>query len=192
LLRRQALRNWRKPLVVLTPKSLLRHPKVNSPLENFSTGKFQRILPDDLKPESVRRILLCTGKIYYELLAYREKQKRNDVAILRLEQLYPLRDDLLEKMLRPFAEKIPALWVQEEPLNMGAWRFLHEKFGKHLFGRWPFAVISRHESASPATGSHGAHKLEQARLIRRAFGDSENAGAPQLRETAASAKLQED
>jgi 2-oxoglutarate dehydrogenase E1 component len=173
LLRRQALRNWRKPLVVLTPKSLLRHPKVISPLEDFSTGKFQRILPDDLKPESVKRILLCTGKIYYELLAYREKEKRNDVAIFRLEQLYPLRDALLEKTLQPFAEKIPVLWVQEEPQNMGAWRFLHEKFGKHLFGRWPFAVVSRHESASPATGSHGAHQLEQKHLIERAFGASE-------------------
>jgi 2-oxoglutarate dehydrogenase E1 component len=169
LLRRQALRNWRKPLVVLTPKSLLRHPKVVSPLEDFSTGKFLRILPDNLSPQKVKRILLCTGKIYYELLAHREEKKRGDVAIFRLEQLYPLRDELLEKTLRPFAEKIPALWVQEEPLNMGAWRFLHEKFGKHLFGRWPFAVVSRHESASPATGSHGAHKLEQQHLIERAF-----------------------
>jgi 2-oxoglutarate dehydrogenase E1 component len=126
-----------------------------------------------LKPESIKRILLCTGKIYYELLAYREKEKRNEVAIFRLEQLYPLCDGFLEKMLQPFAEKIPVLWVQEEPQNMGAWRFLHEKFGKHLFGRWPFAVVSRHESASPATGSHGAHQLEQKHLIERAFGASE-------------------
>jgi 2-oxoglutarate dehydrogenase E1 component len=80
---------------------------------------------------------------------------------------------LLEKILQPYAENTPALWVQEEPANMGAWRFLHEKFGKHLFGRFPFALISRFESASPATGSSHAHKLEQAQLIARAFGDPE-------------------
>jgi 2-oxoglutarate dehydrogenase E1 component len=192
LLRRQALRNWRKPLVVLTPKSLLRHPKVISPIEDFSTGKFQRILPDNLDAKSVKRILLCTGKVFYELLAYREEQKRNDVAILRLEQLYPLRDSLLEKMLQPYVEKAPALWVQEEPVNMGAWRFLHEKFGKHLFGRRSFAVVSRDESASPATGSSDAHKLEQARLIRRAFGDGENVKSVPLRGTSTPAKAQEE
>jgi 2-oxoglutarate dehydrogenase E1 component len=173
LLRRQALRNWRKPLVVFTPKSLLRHPKVISPMEEFTRGSYQRILPDNLKP--AKRVLLCSGKIYYELLAYRETQKRDEVAIFRLEQLYPLRDAELEKLLNSFVNETPVIWVQEEPRNMGAWRFLHEKFGKHLFGRWPLAVVSRPESASPATGSSGAHKLEQEKIIRRAFGDAENA-----------------
>ncbi|HXB60308.1 MAG TPA: 2-oxoglutarate dehydrogenase E1 component [Candidatus Acidoferrales bacterium] len=170
LLRRQSLRKWRKPLVVFTPKSLLRHPKVVSPLEEFSSGHFHKIIPDDLPPQNVTRVLLCTGKIYYELLAFREQLKRNDIAIIRLEQLYPLRDDLLEKTLASYRDGTPVLWVQEEPFNMGAWRYLHEKFGKHLFGRLPFAPISRHESASPATGSSGAHKLEQQLLIERAFG----------------------
>jgi 2-oxoglutarate dehydrogenase E1 component len=177
LLRRQIVRNWRKPLVVLTPKSLLRHPKVVSPREQFTSGYFQRIIADPTPVSDVKRVLLCSGKVYYEMLAYREEQKRNDVAIIRLEQLYPLHDEALEKILNPYADKIPVLWVQEEPQNMGAWRFLHEKFGKHLFGRWPFAVVSRAESASPATGSSRAHKMEQQRLIRRAFGDSENAPA---------------
>jgi 2-oxoglutarate dehydrogenase E1 component len=172
LLRRQALRKWRKPLIVFTPKSLLRHPKVVSPMEEFTRGNFQCIVADDSK--TAKRVLLCSGKIYYELLAYREAQKRDDVAIFRLEQLYPLRDAALEKLLSPFANETPVLWVQEEPRNMGAWRFLHEKFGKHLFGRWPFAVVSRPESASPATGSSGAHKIEQEKIIRRAFGDAEN------------------
>jgi 2-oxoglutarate dehydrogenase E1 component len=175
LLRRQILRKWCKPLVVLTPKSLLRHPRVVSPREQFTGGCFQRIITDPLPGQEVKRVLICSGKIYYEMLAYREEQKRNDVAIIRLEQLYPLHDESLEKVLESYAEKIPVLWVQEEPQNMGAWRFLHEKFGKHLFGRWPFAVVARAESASPATGSSGAHKMEQQRLIRRAFGDSENA-----------------
>jgi 2-oxoglutarate dehydrogenase E1 component len=191
LLRRQALRKWRKPLIVLTPKSLLRHPKVVSPMEDFSRGIFQRILPDNMEIKNTKRILLCSGKIYYELSAYREEQKRDDVTIIRLEQFYPLRDELLEEALRPFAEKIPVLWIQEEPRNMGAWRFLHEKFGKHLFARWPFAVLSRPESATPATGSSGAHKLEQSQLIRRAFGDSEKAKATPLHETATSSRLQE-
>ena len=177
LLRRQQLRKWRKPLVVFTPKSLLRHPKVVSPLEDFSRGHFQKILTDDLPPQNVKRILLCTGKIYYELLAYREQHKRTDTAIIRIEQLYPLRDEIFEKVLAPYASGTPVLWVQEEPFNMGAWRYLHEKFGKHLFGRLPFAPISRHESASPATGSSGAHKLEQQQLIERAFGDGQGATA---------------
>jgi 2-oxoglutarate dehydrogenase E1 component len=173
LLRRQAIRKWRKPLVIFTPKSLLRHPQVVSPFEDFSRGNFQRVLPDNLEPKNVKRILLCTGKIFYELAAHRAEQKRDDVAIIRLEQLYPLRAELLEKTLVPYADGTPALWVQEEPANMGAWRFLHEKFGKHLFGRLPFAFISRHESASPATGSHGAHDLEKKDLLRRAFSESE-------------------
>ena len=175
LLRRQMLRDWRKPLIVFTPKSLLRHPKVVSPIEDFSRGYFQKFLPDNLPPQNVKRILLCTGKIYYELLAFREQTKRDDTAIIRIEQLYPLRDDALEKLLAPYADGTPALWVQEEPFNMGAWRYLHEKFGKHLFGRLPFAPISRHESASPATGSSAVHKIEQQHLIDRAFGIGENA-----------------
>ncbi len=173
LLRRQAVRKWRKPLVVLTPKSLLRHPKVISTLADCARGRFQRVLGDDIKPQNVKRILLCTGKVYYELDAYRAEQKRNDVAIIRLEQLYPLPAPLLEAALKPYAEHTPTVWVQEEPANMGAWRYLHEHFGKKLFGRMPFALVSRFESASPATGSHHAHKLEQAQLIARAFGDPE-------------------
>jgi len=173
LLRRQALRKWRKPLVIFTPKSLLRHPKVASSLEDFSTGQFQRLLPDTLATKTVKRILLCTGKIFYELAARREEHKCDNVAVIRLEQLYPLRAGLLEQILVPYADDTPVLWVQEEPANMGAWRFLHEKFGKHLFGRFPFAPITRHESASPATGSSGAHKLEQQQLVERAFSEPE-------------------
>jgi 2-oxoglutarate dehydrogenase E1 component len=173
VLRRQAIRNWRKPLIVFTPKSLLRHPKVISTLEDCARGKFQRVLPDDSKSENVKRILICTGKVFYDLAAYREEHKRNDVAIIRLEQLYPLRAGFLEQALKSYAQHTPALWVQEEPANMGAWRYLHEKFGKHLFGRFPFAPVSRFESASPATGSSHAHKFEQENLVRRAFGEAE-------------------
>src|ERR1700722_414979 len=173
VLRRQAIRNWRKPLIVFTPKSLLRHPKVISSLEDCAGGKFQRVLPYELKSKNVKRILICTGKVYFDLAAHREENKRDDVAIIRLEQLYPLHAELLEKILQPYAEHTPAFWVQEEPANMGAWRYLHEKFGKHLFGKFPFAPISRFESASPATGSSHAHKFEQENLVRRAFGEAE-------------------
>jgi 2-oxoglutarate dehydrogenase E1 component len=173
LLRRQALRSWRKPLVVLTPKSLLRHPASVSSLKECATGRFERILPDSADAAGVKRVLLCSGKIYFELAAYREESGRPGTAIIRIEQLYPLKPENLEQTLQPYAENTPVLWVQEEPANMGAWRFLHDKFSPRLFGRWPFELISRAESASPATGSAKAHKIEQARLISRAFGDPE-------------------
>jgi 2-oxoglutarate dehydrogenase E1 component len=163
--------------VVLTPKSLLRHPQVVSPAEEFSRGTFKGILPEECDTGAVKRILLCSGKIFYELRTYREEHKRKDVVIIRLEQLYPLHEELLEQVLQPFAEKIPVIWVQEEPRNMGAWRFLHEKFGRHLLARWPLAVVCRPESASPATGSVGSHRREQATLISRAFGDTEKTEA---------------
>jgi 2-oxoglutarate dehydrogenase E1 component len=173
VLLRQAIRNWRKPLIIFTPKSLLRHPKVVSPSEDCAHGRFQRVLPDDSKSHDIKRILICTGKVFYDLAAYREEHKRNNVAIIRLEQLYPLHAGLLEQALKSYAEHTPALWVQEEPANMGAWRYLHEKFGKRLFNRFPFAPVSRFESASPATGSSHAHKFEQENLVRRAFGEAE-------------------
>jgi 2-oxoglutarate dehydrogenase E1 component len=159
--------------VVLTPKSLLRHPQAVSPLAQFTEGTFQRILPDDGEASGAKRILLCSGKVYYGLAAYREKHERKDVAILRLEQLYPLHAEMLERALKAYADDTPVVWVQEEPANMGAWRYLHARFGKRLFDRLPFALVSRFESASPATGSGHAHKLEQAQLIARAFGDPE-------------------
>jgi 2-oxoglutarate dehydrogenase E1 component len=173
VLRRQVIRNWRKPLIVFTPKSLLRHPKVISSLEDCADGKFQRVLLDDFKSQNVKRILLCTGKVYYDLAAYREEHKHDGVAIIRLEQLYPLPAASLDAALSAYAENTPVFWVQEEPMNMGAWRYLHEKFGRKLFHRFPFAPVSRVESASPATGSSHAHKLQQAQLVACAFGDPE-------------------
>ncbi len=164
LLRRQMLRKWRKPLVVFTPKSLLRHPKAVSSLEDCAHGHFERVLPDDVK--SAKRTLLCTGKIYYELAAYREEHQRTDVGIVRLEQLYPLREELLQEALKTNGNA-QIFWVQEEPSNMGAWRYLHEQLGD----RFDLKLVSRTPSASPATGSAGAHKLEQAKLIQTAFGE---------------------
>lgn len=173
LLRRQVLRPWRKPLVVMTPKSLLRHPKAVSSLEDLATGKFQRILPDTSlpSPEAARRILLCTGKIAYELEEYREANQRHEVAIIRLEQLYPLRRELVEAVFAPYRDGTPVVWVQEEPANMGAWLYMRINFGESFLGRFPFSGITRAPSASPAAGSHRRHKQEQQEIITRAFAD---------------------
>jgi 2-oxoglutarate dehydrogenase E1 component len=172
LLRRQVQRSFRKPLVVMAPKSLLRHPGVVSELSAFTGGGFRHILPDDSDPNEVDRILMCSGKIYYELLQEKQQRGREDVAIIRLEQLYPLGDHLMEDVLAPYALDIPITWVQEEPENMGAWRYLRVKWGETLFGR-PFSGVFRTPSASPATGSGSSHKIEQAELIREAFAEIE-------------------
>ncbi len=172
-LRRQVVRRWRKPLITMTPKSLLRHPKVQSPLEDLAAGRFQRILPDvDGTNRNVTRVLLCSGKIYYELEQRREASGRSDVAILRLEQLYPLDDENVRRHLEPYPAETPVFWVQEEPENMGAWHFLLVRYGQRLLGRHPFAGIARAPSASPATGSASSHKLEQEHILSEAFGEN--------------------
>jgi 2-oxoglutarate dehydrogenase E1 component len=170
VLRRQVNRAWRKPLIVFTPKSLLRHPQAVSTLDELATGSFQRVIPDDVvDPAKVTRILLCAGKVYYDLAAERRKRKREDVAIVRLEQYYPL-SGALAKALAPYREGTPVVWVQEEPRNMGAWYFLNARRGELLSGRHPLSLASRPESASPATGSKAAHDLEQSMLLEDAFG----------------------
>ncbi len=171
VLRRQVMRPIRKPLIVMTPKSLLRLPEASSSLQDLATGTFQRILPDqhpNLKKKP-KRILMCSGKIYYELAAERAKLERSDVAILRVEQLYPLRPEHLEAALTPYAAGTPVYWVQEEPENMGAWWYLRIHFGEQLLGRYPFSVVARGESASPATGSHKSHHNEQHKILDQAF-----------------------
>jgi 2-oxoglutarate dehydrogenase E1 component len=169
VLRRQVRRPWRKPLVVFTPKSLLRAHEAVSSLDEFATGSFQRVIADDAAlPEKVTRILLCSGKVYYDLVAERRRRAREDVAIVRVEQYYPL-SDALSKALIQYAEGTPVVWVQEEPRNMGAWYFLNARKQDIFGGRHPLSVVSRPESASPATGSRAAHDLEQKMLTDEAF-----------------------
>lgn len=173
-LRRQVMRPWRKPLIALTPKSLLRHPRVNSTLDDLATGRFQRILPDARGlEEGVRRVLMCSGKIYYDLEEERDRTGREDVAVLRVEQLYPLQENHIEKALTPYPEDVEVVWVQEEPENMGAWLHWRARFCNRLLGRWRFRGIYRAGSASPATGSASSHRLEQARLVQQAFDKAE-------------------
>ena len=172
-IRRQMLRPWRKPLIIMTPKSLLRLPAAVSTLEDLAAKGFQRILPDDsVRPDKVKSVLMCSGKLYYELADEREKQKREDVAILRIEQLYPLYPATLTQSLAAFPEGTPVTWVQEEPENMGAWRYLRVRFGERLLGRHPFQGLYRPASSTPATGSASSHKLEQKQLIAKAFGEN--------------------
>lgn len=174
LLRQQAMRKWRKPLVLMTPKSLLRHPSCVSSLDDLAIGRFQPVLADARPREKAKgtsRVLLCSGKIYYELEQRRAELAREDVAIVRLEMIYPFPDRELQEALAAYPEGTPAYWVQEEPENMGSWRFLYAINGPTLFGRFPFRAISRQASASPATGSASCHKLEQREILAAAMGE---------------------
>ncbi|MFT5432365.1 MAG: 2-oxoglutarate dehydrogenase E1 component [Myxococcota bacterium] len=173
-LRRQVVRAWRKPLFVMAPKSLLRHPKATSTLEELANGEFHRILPDSgtAKPQTTRRVVMCSGKIYFELDTERQAHGHTDVAILRLEQIYPLAERDLFAALAPYGDDVEVVWVQEEPANNGAWQHLYCRFGATMLGH-PLRAISRPESASPATGSARAHKIVQARLVERAFAKDE-------------------
>ncbi len=170
LLRRQVLSPWRKPLVVLTPKSLLRHPAVISPFEDFTDGRFHKVLTDpDVQGPHVQRTLLCTGKIYYDLLEGRAERKLDQVRIVRVEQMYPLAASELMEALDGAPEGSEVMWVQDEPLNMGAWSYMKLYYGDAINERYRFTWATRAESASPSTGSMAAHKLEQRELMDAAF-----------------------
>lgn len=173
LLRRQLAWPFRKPLVVMSPKSLLRHPRVVSPMSALTEGTFQELLPDiNVRGEGVRRVLLCSGKVYYDLLERQEEEKRNDVAIIRLEQLYPFPEKALEAELANYYPNAEVYWVQEEPANMGAWNFILRVYQR------PIKFIGRKASASPATGYHKIHVKEQTEILNRAFAVEENPVMP--------------
>ena len=171
LLRRQVLRKWRKPLIVLTPKSLLREPLVAAPLQEFTQGTFQRVLPDPDRDNLAipKRILLATGKVAIDLIKERREKDQNDVTVIRMEQMYPLPLVDLERHLSEYPDGTPVYWVQEEPKNMGGWAFMKFHFGDNLFNRWPLLSITRPESASPSTGSKKTHKIEQQELLSSAL-----------------------
>ena len=175
LLRRQVLRPWRKPLVVMSPKSLLRHPDATSALEELSVGTFRRVLPDveltagRLDGPGVTRVLFCSGKIYYELAKARATLGRKDVAIARVEQLAPTPFAEIDAVLRSFPNAKEVVWVQEEPLNQGAFGHLRTELERHRTLRLPLRVVARAPAASPATGSHKSHEVEQRRLHEAAF-----------------------
>ncbi|HEX8960817.1 MAG TPA: 2-oxoglutarate dehydrogenase E1 component [Geobacteraceae bacterium] len=167
LLRRQVKQAFRRPLVAFTPKSLLRHPRCVSSLPELETGGFCEVIADSVEPAEVRAVFLCSGKIYYELLERREKEGRADFALVRVEQLYPFRADLVGEALAPYRSAQEVVWVQEEPANMGAWTFLRLQLAA-LLGKEP-RYVGRPEAASPAVGSHRVHKEEQKRVLDEAF-----------------------
>lgn len=170
LLRRQVLRKWKKPLIVMTPKSLLRLSTAVSSLEDLADGGFQKIITDpDVPVADCQRLLMCTGKIYYDLCEAREKRGIEGVSIQRIEQLYPLSSKELHASLEGLPKGYQIRWVQDEPTNMGAWPYIKFNFGDELSEHWELKRVSRIESASPSTGSANAHKLEQADLIDEAF-----------------------
>jgi 2-oxoglutarate dehydrogenase E1 component len=169
-LRRQVLRPLRKPLVIMTPKSHLRSKEAVSSLDDLATGAFQRVIPDTtVDPAKVRKVILCSGKVYWDLSNARAARNITDVALVRLEQLYPLSKPVLAAALAPYRAGTPLTWVQEDPWNMGAWYFLAARLPELLDGRHPLTCVARDESASPATGSEKSHGLEQAELLDKAF-----------------------
>ena len=170
MLRRQAKRDFRKPLIVMSPKSLLRHPAARSPLSEFTNGAFQHVIDDPMqpKPERVDRVLFCSGKVYYDLVAHREKIDAGHTAIVRVEQLYPLPAVEIEAMLKRYDGVKKMMWVQEEPRNMGAWSYINEQF-TCCFGR-TLQYIGRPENDTPAVASTKMHASEQHQLLIEAIG----------------------
>ncbi|HET6990557.1 MAG TPA: 2-oxoglutarate dehydrogenase E1 component, partial [Bacteroidia bacterium] len=166
VLRRQLKRDFRKPLVVFTPKSLLRHPKCISSLDDLAKGSFREIIDDEnADTTKITRLIFCWGKFYYDLLAQKEKENNPSIAFIRMEQMYPFPAKQFDKIIAKYKNANEYIWAQEEPENMGAWEFLCRKV-KNV----KLKLISRYESASTATGSHVAHEREQEELIRKVFG----------------------
>jgi 2-oxoglutarate dehydrogenase E1 component len=171
LLRRQMLRMWRTPLIVMSPKSLLRHKEAVSSLDELATGQWQNVIGevDKIDTKKVRRILVCSGKVYYELLAWRREQKITDIAILRLEQQYPFPHQEYKAAVAEFGHATEVVWVQEEPQNQGAWYRLRAYLRADIDARKVLFYAGRAVSASPAVGYAAKHNAEQKQLVQDAF-----------------------
>lgn len=168
LLRRQMKRNFRKPLIVFTPKSLLRHPKAVSNLDELANGRFQEVIDDTINPDKVQKLVFCTGKFYYDLLAERDKLSREDVALIRLEQLFPLHKEKILAVISNYKNVENYIWAQEEPRNMGAWGYLLQRFNSEWSGV-NLQVVSREFYAVPASGSSARFKERQQRVLNEVF-----------------------
>jgi 2-oxoglutarate dehydrogenase E1 component len=169
-LRRQIHRPFRKPLVLMSPKSMLRNKLAQSQLADLTSGAFQPVIAEtgSIDPARTRRVLLCSGKIYYDLVVAREQRDIDDVAIIRVEQLYPFPGEEIRRALEPYGQTSELFWVQEEPWNMGAWHFMALRLPQVLGDR-PVRDVGREEAASPAIGSYKMHQREQTELIDRAL-----------------------
>ena len=167
-LRRQLAWNFRKPLVVFTPKSLLRHPRCVSKLDDLAQGGFRELIEDaEVDPEQVRTVVFTQGKIHYDLAEHREKNGITDTALVRIEQLHPLPVEQMRAVIRSYTKAERYLWVQEEPLNMGAWGYMALNFTDV---KWE--VVARAASGAPATGSSKRSANQQIAIIEKAFSRS--------------------
>jgi 2-oxoglutarate dehydrogenase E1 component len=171
LLRRQMIRHFRKPLIVITPKSLLRHKEAVSTLEELANGAFRNVIGevDKLDPRKVRRVIVCSGKVYYEVVAYRRQNAIDDVAVLRLEQQYPFPHDDYKREVAKYAKAKEVVWCQEEPQNQGAWYRLNTYLRSDIDEKKTLYYAGRPVSASPAVGYAAKHQAEQKQLIEEAF-----------------------
>jgi 2-oxoglutarate dehydrogenase E1 component len=178
LLRRQMIRSFRKPLIVITPKSLLRHKEAVSTLEELSGGAFRNVIGemDKIDAKKVRRVVVCSGKVYYELLAYRRERSIDDVAVIRLEQQYPFPHDEYKQEVAKYPKAKEVVWCQEEPQNQGAWYRLNFYLRSDLDARKMLFYAGRPVSASPAVGYAAKHNAEQKQLIEDAFADKLRSG----------------
>jgi 2-oxoglutarate dehydrogenase E1 component len=164
-------RGLRKPLIVMTAKSLLRHPKCVSTIDELAHGDFQPVVLDETvqNPEQIKRIQVCAGKVYYELLTARETRAATDTAIIKMPQLYPFPKPEFAAMLKAYPNAEHVVWVQEEPRNMGAWGFLRGRIAPVLSPRQSFGYAGRPESSSPAPGSPKQHAKEQADVMEMSY-----------------------
>jgi len=171
MIRRQMLRQYRKPLIVMTPKSLLRHKESASPLDDVINGQFHSVIDDvdGLNKADVRRVVLCSGKVYYDLLAHRREKDIKDVAVVRVEQLYPFPDEALRTVLSQYPKVVDIVWCQEEPQNQGAWLHMLMYIRPHIQANQILLYAGRSASASPAVGYASKHNVQQKALVEDAF-----------------------
>jgi len=172
VLRRQMIRSLRKPLIIMTPKSLLRNKDATSPLAEFTKGAFQVVIPDqkaDLKADKVKRVIMCSGKVYYDLAKKREEKGTDDVAILRVEQLYPFPHKAFATELKKYPNVTDLVWCQDEPQNQGAWFFIQHNIHENMSEGQKLGYAGRAASASPAVGYSHLHAEQQKALVDAAF-----------------------
>jgi len=171
MLRRQVVRPMRKPLIVMSPKSLLRHPLATSSLEELAEGKFHNVISeiDDINPKDVKRVVMCSGKVYYDLLDQRRKNEQTDVAIVRLEQLYPFPQEECAKVVAQYSHVTDWVWCQEEPQNQGAWYCSQHHFWQAIPDGAKLTYAGREASSSPAVGYVSVHNQQQKALVEDAL-----------------------
>ncbi|MEK9775232.1 MAG: 2-oxoglutarate dehydrogenase E1 component, partial [Quisquiliibacterium sp.] len=175
LLRRQMIRLFRKPLVILTPKSLLRNKEATSSLDEFSKGAFQTVIGESdakIDPSRVKRVILCTGKVYYDLLQARRERNLDDAALVRIEQLYPFAHKAFDAEMRRYPNATQIVWCQDEPQNQGAWFYMQHHLNQTLRDGQKLSYSGRPASASPAAGYYDKHYAQQKELVAAAFGEA--------------------